>query len=300
MGLAEITSRDAVLDAIDEYEDLGADAFLQRYGDGLSRELMIEYISQKFAALPVLRVAHRVITGDLLDPAELENLPAAKARLEALKFRVLGDVGPVRKTATRARATSGAARPASTRSRATTKEQPVQQRRQVLQWKVQPDDLVTRRDLAKAYGATLHGVIDTSPRSESILVFAAPAALHHDGWTADGQAYLLTGEGRRGDQSWTPGNQALVQHQVNGWTVRLFEECDEPWRPGGKRYRYLGAFGLDPDQPWTNETISADPDTDEQERTVICFRLLAAGSDEDGSGEPGSGAAGSAQTAPAE
>lgn len=277
VGLADISSRDAVLDAIDEYEDLGAEAFLQRYGEGLSRDLHIEYISQKFAALPVIRVAHRVVAGELLEPGDLHDLAAVKDRLEALGFRVLGDVGPVRRagsvrsSAGQSTRTTRAASPR--RSRPETREPAVrEQRRSLVDWTVPPDDLRTRRELASAFGATSNGVIDTSPRSQSVLAFASPAASTTlDGWMSGRDAYRLTAEGRRGDQTWTAANQALLQHRERGWTVRLFEECEEAWRPGGKRYRYVGAFTLDADQPWTTDRA---PDADDKDRSVICFRLL--------------------------
>lgn len=272
MGLADISSRDAVLDAIDEYEDLGADAFLQRYGDGLSRALTIEYVSQNFAALPVLRVAHRVVAGELLSTEALSDLRAAKTTLESLGFRILGDAGPPARSAG---ARSGASRLAGTARGAGARRSPTERqattapdpRRSLLEWTMQPGELRTRRELASAFGASLHGVVDPSPRSSSVLVFAA-ASSALDGWTTDGQLYRLTGEGRRGDQTWTQGNQALLDHQQ--WPIRLFEECDEAWRPGGKRFEFIGSFRLDPDQPWTMERAA---DAEDVERAVICFRL---------------------------
>ncbi len=273
MGLGEITSRDAVLDAIDEYEDLGADAFLERYGSGLSTSMTIEYVGRRFAALPALSVAHRVMHGTLLPPSELTHEGDAQRQLETLGFRVSGASPAAGRRASSSTARKSTPRPRGGSSAVATAPA-AKVRVQGLDWQLQPGDLRTRQELAQAFGCSKHTTIDTSRRVRSVLAFADPGTRPElVGWTPERDAYRIVGEGRRGDQQWSKPNQALAQHAEHGLTVRLFEECDEPWRPGGKRFAYVGAFALDPEQPWVSDTA---PDAEGRDRSVFVFRLLPA------------------------
>lgn len=274
-----------MLDAIDEYEDLGAEEFLSRYGAGLVKSMTIEYVGRQFAALPTLSVAHRFLHGSLLTATDLAE-PIAAQRLEALGFRVNG--APASTRARAGGASAGRARPASARSARpampAVSREPVSQIRR-LGWPFEKGDQRTRQELVTGIGASKHSTIDVSARTSSVIVFSHPGgAAGLVGWTPDGGAYRAIGEGRRGDQSWGEVNQALLHHAEAGLTVRLFEEVEEPWRPGGRRYTYLGEFGVDPGAPWQSEQA---PDTDEKDRAVLVFRLVPLPGD--GEGVPSDG-----------
>jgi MoxR-like ATPase len=59
MGLAEITSRDAVLHAIREYDDLGRDAFLAKYNFQKARKFVVVHDGREYDSKPLLAAAHR-------------------------------------------------------------------------------------------------------------------------------------------------------------------------------------------------------------------------------------------------
>ena len=58
MGLAEITSRDAVLRAIREYDDLGREAFLAKYHFQKARKFVVVHDGREYDSKPLLAAAH--------------------------------------------------------------------------------------------------------------------------------------------------------------------------------------------------------------------------------------------------
>jgi len=48
MALSDLTSRDAVLAAIKEFDDLGRETFLKKHGFGPARQFFIEHGSQRY------------------------------------------------------------------------------------------------------------------------------------------------------------------------------------------------------------------------------------------------------------
>jgi hypothetical protein len=59
MALADITSRQAILDAVAEYNRLGQAAFLQRYGFGPARKYFLVVDGQEYDSKAIVGVAHR-------------------------------------------------------------------------------------------------------------------------------------------------------------------------------------------------------------------------------------------------
>ena len=57
MTLADLTNREAVLDAMREYDDLGRDAFLEKYGFGPSKRYYIEVEGQRYDSKAIAGVA---------------------------------------------------------------------------------------------------------------------------------------------------------------------------------------------------------------------------------------------------
>ncbi|MFV0460682.1 MAG: hypothetical protein ACK5MT_18140 [Actinomycetales bacterium] len=273
MALGDITSRDAVLDAIDDYEDLGHLEFMQGYGAGLVGELTIEYIGRRYPARAVLNRAHEKLTGSALAVEDLPEVAAVRC-LEQLGFRVSGLSAP----APTARATRSSSRSSTTAKRSPAKRsQPSGTPRATIvgvEWTLEPGELHPR-DTFKRFGISRNALIEASVRARSLFLFISPFAAG-DARTGldfrrDGAAYLVVGDGRRGNQQWNAANTALLKHAENGHVVRLLEENDEPWRPGGRRFWYRGAFALDPEQPWQAEHRA---DAEGRDRTVIVFRLL--------------------------
>jgi hypothetical protein len=58
VGLANVTSRDAVLAAIREFDELGQQQFLEKYGFGQARRFLIKVDGQVYDSKPILGAAH--------------------------------------------------------------------------------------------------------------------------------------------------------------------------------------------------------------------------------------------------
>lgn len=278
MGLQDVT-RDAILDAVDQYEDLGRDSFLSTYGFAAQRDVQLEYVGQKYDGMAVIAAAHGFATGTPLASGDLLGRESEVAeQLARLQFHVLCSPETARRARRR---TSGSGRRASVVSRSTTHTTAaraavstgVGQKLPTPEWTLHPGEVIARKKLALVHGDPMTRHIEPTGRTPNVLVFADPHKdTHgHDGWAADGSAYYVTGEGRRGDQSWTHGNSALLHHADNGRAVRLFE-VEESWRPGGRNHRYLGEFALSPDEPYRMDVA---PDSEGAERQVIVFKLIA-------------------------
>jgi len=58
MALADITSRQAVLDAVAEYDRLGQTAFLERYGFGQARRYFLVVDGREYDSKAIIGVGH--------------------------------------------------------------------------------------------------------------------------------------------------------------------------------------------------------------------------------------------------
>jgi hypothetical protein len=58
MALKDITSRQAVLDTVAEYDRIGQAAFLDKYGFGRAREFFLEVNGQRYDSKAIVGAAH--------------------------------------------------------------------------------------------------------------------------------------------------------------------------------------------------------------------------------------------------
>ena len=90
MGLADLT-REAVLTAIAEFDELGRTAFLENYGFGPAREYFVELNGRHYDSKAIAGAAHRyanAAAGPLAASEFSGGELTVKRRLEALGFRV--------------------------------------------------------------------------------------------------------------------------------------------------------------------------------------------------------------------
>lgn len=95
-----------------------------------------------------------------------------------------------------------------------------------------------RRDLHEKYGGQEQGGISTPLHGNLVFLFSSPRARefgYEDSWVEEEGVYLYTGEGQRGDMTFTRGNAAIRNHQEEGRDLHLFEASS---RRGF--YRYVG------------------------------------------------------------
>ncbi len=92
MPLSDLSSRDAVLKAIEEFNQLGREAFLERYGFGPARSIFIEHDGRRYDSKAIAGVAYGRQFPDRghLRPEDFSGGMETVGRvLEQLGFRVL-------------------------------------------------------------------------------------------------------------------------------------------------------------------------------------------------------------------
>lgn len=115
------------------------------------------------------------------------------------------------------------------------------------------------------FGGNRQAGIAPSESSSFIFIFSSSAGDlygYRDGWSDDG-FFLFTGEGQKGNQTFTRGNKAIRDHVRDGKTIELFESLGKD-----KNYRYLGSFMCD---SWDTQS---GPDVDGATRDIIAFHLV--------------------------
>jgi|GEM_PF-3387459 len=90
MGISEITSREPVLQAIKEFDQLGREQFLETHNFGKANKYMLEYKGRYYDSKAIIGVAYKyAVDGALpLGTKELYGGEQVKKRLESLGFKV--------------------------------------------------------------------------------------------------------------------------------------------------------------------------------------------------------------------
>ncbi|MER5949259.1 P-loop NTPase fold protein [Streptomyces sp. NPDC001904] len=145
---------------------------------------------------------------------------------------------------------------------------------------LQPGVTATRAQIKDVYGGSTQGGIVPSNPSNSVLIFSDPAVGHrygyHDGWVDDeagGRVFEYTGAGAVGDQTFTGGNRAIVNHVEAGRVLRVFVAAGTAPGSQAKLHRYEGEFKVDDVQPYVRREAQGG---DGAMREVIVFRLRPA------------------------
>lgn len=222
-----------------EFDRLGRDEFLSRYGFGRARRYFLEHDGKRYDSKAIVGAAHRHQHGTALAAADFSGgESAAVARLSALGFTVTNPHED---------------------------------------WRTPLGSVMTRTEIARLYGGAIYGGIEPSRTSPNVIIYTDPAqgrlnGYDYDGWDEDDPSiFYYTGKGRRGDQVMADRNQSVLEHEEAGRTLRLFEALEEASAPGGKRHRYVGAFKVDLSAPYEMKPAT---DADGQPRQVIVFRLI--------------------------
>ena len=242
MALSDLTDPAAVEAALDEFDQLERDSFLDKYGFARARRYFLLRGGKRYDSKAIVGAAHGYQLGTPLRAAEFSGGEETVAnKLESLGFDVVREDGA---------------------------------------WQYAIGDITTRADIHGIYGGAPYGGIEPTRRTPNVMIYTDPeqGALNgydYDGWDGnDPNVFYYTGEGRHGNQQMREGNKAVLEHADAGRTIRLFETVDEPQRPGGKRQRYLGAFYVDAANPYR---MAPAPDAAGDARQVIVFRLIREG-----------------------
>lgn len=145
-------------------------------------------------------------------------------------------------------------------------------------WITAPCEHLTRAERNALYGGPKYGGIQPSNTSLNVFLYSDPAAggaiYPYDGWSSDNTVFLYTGEGQEGDQEVAFGNRALINHEDTGRALRLFVADGTVAGTSEKNHIYVGEFRVDPEDSYRVEPA---PDVNEEERSVLVFRLLPVG-----------------------
>jgi len=94
-SLGRLTSRDAVLKAIEEYDDLGRDDFLKKHGFGEARSYVLVHEEREYDSKAIAGVACKYQFGSPLSAAEFSGGQATvQKKLQSLGFVVRGSRPP--------------------------------------------------------------------------------------------------------------------------------------------------------------------------------------------------------------
>ena len=127
--------------------------------------------------------------------------------------------------------------------------------------------LYHRRDEIHArFGGQRQGGISTPKDSPVVILFTGEAGAthgYHDFWDDDGLLHYF-GEGQAGDMTYSGGNRAILNHDVDGKALLLFQMMGK-----GQPYRFLGEFQLAA-APYEMHGV---PDTRGNPRKALVFPL---------------------------
>ena len=188
ISLNDLTSRDAVLAAIQEFESKGREAFLESYGYKPSRSYVLQYEGRIYDSKAIAGVAYGKQHGTPLKAAEFSGGEKTVVKCFAqLGFSVIQTPHP-----------------ALFLTRGST---------------------YFRKDLRAAYGGQLQAGIWTPKSFPVVFLFSGESGKaygYHDDWV-DG-VFMYTGEGQNGPMTFTGGNKAIRDHRANGNDLMLFKD----------------------------------------------------------------------------
>ncbi|GAA1758829.1 hypothetical protein [Agromyces humatus] len=90
MALSDVTDRQSVLDAIEEFDRLGRAAFLEKYGFREAREYFLEFAGERYDSKAIVGAAHFHQHGTALKARDFSGGSATVAKLlDGLGFAVI-------------------------------------------------------------------------------------------------------------------------------------------------------------------------------------------------------------------
>ncbi|WP_153769261.1 HNH endonuclease signature motif containing protein [Labrenzia sp. CE80] len=204
MKFGELTSREAVLDAISECDGLGRDAFLAKYGYKRARTYRLLHDGRIYDTKAIFGVAFGKQHGSPLRSRDFAGGAATVVPVfKRLGFRV-----------------SEVRHPAEELNVGAT---------------------YFRKDLLDQFGGQMQRGIWTPAEFAAVFIFSGKSGEkygYRDGWTEDG-VFRYTGEGQTGDMTFTTGNAAIRDHRENNEDILLFEDLGK-----AKGVRYVGLFDI--------------------------------------------------------
>lgn len=143
-----------------------------------------------------------------------------------------------------------------------------------------PGEWYTRRQVRERHGGALQGGIVPSREGRNVLLYSDESVAdefgYEDGWVEDDRGdrlFQYTGTGQVGDQGVRGLNGSVLYHRERGFDILRVFVAHDPAR-GEQRFRYLGEFELDAQQPYI---ITERKDRSGDRRNAVVFRLRPTG-----------------------
>ena len=245
MALSDLT-RNSVLQALAEFDELGRDAFLDQYKFGKARGYFVVHDGRRYDLKAIAGAAH-AYTSDGAKALKASDFSGGEKTVAA-QLRELGF----------------------------TVTEPVDRVEEPLPFEV-GNVYHRQRDIHEVYGGQERGGIATPDGVPYVFLFTGETGEQYgysDGWRPDG-IFAYTGEGQHGDMEFVRGNRAIRNHLADGRDLLLFEATKTKGT-----YRFRGCFGS---AGW--ETQKA-PDKDGISRDAIIFHLVPISEIETNTAEP--------------
>ncbi|WP_449349649.1 hypothetical protein [Streptomyces shaanxiensis] len=146
----------------------------------------------------------------------------------------------------------------------------------------QPGAVLTRADIHPVLGGSGYAGICPAKEKRNVLLFSdrkiGERYGYSDGWLAEdddiGPIFTYTGAGKRGDQTLSGGNSAILEAAGKGRTLHLFIAVGKVPGSDTRRHKYIGQFKVDERKAFE---IREAKDEVGQNRNVIVFRLRPTG-----------------------
>jgi 5-methylcytosine-specific restriction protein A len=233
MALSDLTTN-AVLRALAQFDELGREAFLQRYGFRRARGYFVLFNGNRYDSKAIAGAAHGFV-GPKLKPLTHADFSGGEKTV-AKRLRKLGF----------------------------TVTEPSEAAFEALPFK--EGALYHRqRDIHEVYGGQERGGIATPEGTPYVFLFTGETGGQYgysDGWRPEG-VFAYTGEGQRGNMEFIRGNRAIRDHIADGKDLLLFEAAKTKGL-----YRFLGCFAC---AGWEMHDAT---DADRAQRKAIVFHLV--------------------------
>ncbi|WP_290975287.1 HNH endonuclease signature motif containing protein [Herbaspirillum sp.] len=236
--IGELASRDAVLEAIGEYNRLGTEGFLKTYKYTSSYKYQLRQGQALYDAQAIVGAAFSYEFGTKISQNRIESdakdIPLVLARLG------FNDV--------------------------------VERLHPALH--LVKGNVYTRTQLNDLYGGQLQSGIWTPREFPVVFMFSGESGAaygYHDQWTSD-DVFEYVGEGQAGDMEFTKGNKAIVDHRKNGEDLLLFKDLGKR-----KGVRYEGLFECLDARFDDGVEKAKDEEGRQKKRKIIVFKLVRVG-----------------------
>lgn len=186
MSFSELNEGDAVRRAVEEFDSLGREAFLERYGFGRSKEYFLDWNGKLYDSKAIVGVAHKYQFPEqgALTPGDFSaGEITVKRKLESLGFFVQVKHSPT----------------------------------------IEPGKILSNSELSRAFHCSTQGGMRKSTRINALIIISNHVeSVYEDRWERD--TFYYTGMGLKGDQSLSfMQNKTLAESNKSSIGVHLFE-----------------------------------------------------------------------------